>query len=650
MSVGCSTSERRVSARHQTLYACKRFRSTKGASKARRDHINGEIRTLQALLPISSEDQEQLSYLHSMSLICTFIRKSVMLQGLHENSSDVSLPCESFLQTLPGFIVALTKEGKLVYVSENVCEYLDLSMVDVLQADSFYDMIDIHDVETVKVILREDNTSAERSFVCRMQTSKAFRIQFGSCCSMMVRGRFQAGSPNSSLFVALCTPTADRLKDSEIHSDSMCFQTLHTADMSFTNAPYCIVFHLGFSTEDLIGQSWYRLLHPDDLTVSASCHKCLLEDDGVSEVQLVVRLQCKDLSWLWIYTRATVDTDKQLITCTNLVISETEAVYLRQKLYSSVCLTLERSPKRHRESDRSRRKSPRVSENIDQYSSSSVAIEDQPAFFSTPPYSPTSSHSSEGSGPFVQLICDGSSASESDNYFSASSPASSHDEAFPFGALSLTSHLYCDSSSHLPVCVTDTHLVPVYQPDGILHTEEFSLFPLTQTHRRSSAHSEPQDLTPEPSPSIERHFLYSPTEQHEISILARQIRSLASSFDVYGALESLPANVPLCWPPATSYLPRPEPLLDERVIESILRDLNVISVKQTDCVWNELQGVLAGTGAQLQTLAAGPLESFSSEMGISTHDCCEDFSELHQLNHCLYDAVNQDGLTEESMF
>lgn len=56
-------------------------RSTKGASKARRDHINSEIRCMRALLPIPLEDQERLSYLHSMSAICTFIRKSVFFQG-----------------------------------------------------------------------------------------------------------------------------------------------------------------------------------------------------------------------------------------------------------------------------------------------------------------------------------------------------------------------------------------------------------------------------------------------------------------------------------------------------------------------------------------------------------------------------------------
>lgn len=65
-------------------------RSTKGASKARRDHINHEIRNMRALLPISQEDQERLSYLHSMAAICTYIRKSVLFQG--ESRSRSSSP------------------------------------------------------------------------------------------------------------------------------------------------------------------------------------------------------------------------------------------------------------------------------------------------------------------------------------------------------------------------------------------------------------------------------------------------------------------------------------------------------------------------------------------------------------------------------
>lgn len=53
------------------------YRSTKGASKARRDQINAEIRNLKDLLPISDVDKARLSYLHIMSLACMYTRKSV---------------------------------------------------------------------------------------------------------------------------------------------------------------------------------------------------------------------------------------------------------------------------------------------------------------------------------------------------------------------------------------------------------------------------------------------------------------------------------------------------------------------------------------------------------------------------------------------
>uniref|UniRef100_A0A668UMD0 NPAS4 bHLH domain-containing protein n=1 Tax=Oreochromis aureus TaxID=47969 RepID=A0A668UMD0_OREAU len=66
--------------------------STKGASKARRDHINHEIKNMRALLPITLEDQERLSYLHSMAVICTYIRKSVLFQGKFSYCSHPLMP------------------------------------------------------------------------------------------------------------------------------------------------------------------------------------------------------------------------------------------------------------------------------------------------------------------------------------------------------------------------------------------------------------------------------------------------------------------------------------------------------------------------------------------------------------------------------
>ncbi|XP_050982750.1 neuronal PAS domain-containing protein 4-like [Labeo rohita] len=593
--MSCDTSVRRI------LRASKRFRSTKGASKARRDHINGEIRIMRALLPISAEDQERLSYLHSMSLICTYVRKSVLLTGVHEDGGGASPLYESFLQALPGFIVALTRDGKLVYVSENVPEYLGLSMVDVLQGDTFYDMMDSRDAEAARLILRERGVSAERGFVCRMHTSKAFRLQYGSCCSMLVRGRFQDGPPNAALFVALCTPTVNRLKDSELLSASACFQTLHGPDMRLTHAPYSVLFHLGFSAEELIGRSWYELLHPDDLTLAAGCHRLLIGDDGDASGEMLIRLQCKDLSWICLYVCASMDGARESIACTNHVISEAEAVYLKDKLYGSaltsqtVCGAPE-SRRPVRSAKTTRETLGRSSETSDvqrsvgtdaELRSASLAVVEQPAFFSTPPYSPTSSHSSDflsdGYGAFEQLA-DGFCPSQ----------------AFP--------RPFSDPSCAVsPVSLPDAHLVPVYRPvldvcegasDCVLHPEDFGVFAL------------PQDggpLTPEPSPTADGRFLYSETERAEIGTLACQIRSLASSFDAYGATHRPQPDGALCWPPAS------EPLLDETVIDSILRDL--ISAKEPDCAWNR-----SGVGAS------------SAEPGV----CRQTNGEPRRLHQCVY--------------
>lgn len=42
-------------------------------------------------------------------------------------------------------------------------------------------------------------------------------------------------------------------------------------------------------------------------------------DEGF-QVEMVLRLQCKDLSWTWIYIQANKDSDCQGLNCTNFII------------------------------------------------------------------------------------------------------------------------------------------------------------------------------------------------------------------------------------------------------------------------------------------------------------------------------------------
>lgn len=78
--------------------------------------------------------------------------------------------------------------------------------------------------------------------MCHLQTSRAFKLQHGGGgCSMLVEGSFRSFPqppslshfPHQPLFVALCTPTVDRLQRDDPHSCRR-FSSVHRLDMSFT--------------------------------------------------------------------------------------------------------------------------------------------------------------------------------------------------------------------------------------------------------------------------------------------------------------------------------------------------------------------------------------------------------------------------------
>ncbi|KAG7999960.1 Neuronal PAS domain-containing protein 4-like, partial [Nibea albiflora] len=547
-------------------------RSTKGASKARRDHINHEIRNMRALLPITQEDQERLSYLHSMAAICTYVRKSVLFQGLPaEERSHCSLPYEAFLQALHGFILITTAQGRLVYVSENVAEYLGLSMIDVLQGDTFYDMVESSDIAVVKSNLDIENNSS----------------------------------------------SVNRLRGSD---SDFCrsFNSVHRLDMTFTHLSDSALYFLGYSAEEMTGRSWYSLVHTEDLSLSADSHRSLIQADDGFQVEIVLRLQCKDLSWTWIYIQANKDSECQGISCTNFIISETEARFLQKKISSDAfrpsslanscnfaaqqapntqshnstkCLKRQRTSNSQSEelpSVRPRRESEQDLYNVacasSRGDSSPVPLGDSPAFF-TPPYSPASSSSTlqqdelshdllmDVHGYTDQLL---SSPEGSPSYYSYpeaglachQSPSDSLPISLPaateqtfdqaaFGALRAHSPLSSSSPTYeFQACTSDARLVPdclsvsnmCESPvDCALHQDDFGLLEQPQEgslvqaqhvpHHMLSPHS--NLLTPNQSPAPTESNTYSEMEQAEISILAQQISSLASSFAMYHTLNPL---------------------------------------------------------------------------------------------------------------
>ncbi|NXX73188.1 NPAS4 protein, partial [Spizella passerina] len=214
-------------------------RSTKSASKARRDQINAELQALRSLLPISAQEKERLSYLHTMALVCLRLRGAQLFPPGLAPPTGPALGTE-LLSLLPGFLLVLSADSKLVYISENVAQVLGLSVVELLaQGDTLFDILDGGVGEDVhkKLLLAQEEPGREVTFVSEMRTSKAFRLQHGGNRVVAVCGRFVAlhwpPSPSTTVFLALCTPLVQSPTDGEAASQDDIFQSMHLLDMTF---------------------------------------------------------------------------------------------------------------------------------------------------------------------------------------------------------------------------------------------------------------------------------------------------------------------------------------------------------------------------------------------------------------------------------
>ncbi|KAL2077155.1 hypothetical protein ACEWY4_026659 [Coilia grayii] len=343
------------------------YRSTKGASKARRDQINAEIRNLKDLLPISDVDKARLSYLHIMSLACMYTRKSVFFskdapitESPEERSFFSFHELSNLMQEMPGFLLLLTGEGKLLFLSDSVSEHLGHSMVDlVAQGDSVYDIIDPTDHFIMRSNLVPPTTQeTDRLFRCRFNTSKSVRRQSAGNKLVLIRARCLSPpvAPTSTgsywtsnpVWVCFCTPlephpprpgTAPEAEPSrrvatEHNLFLACFYSQHSRDMRLLEVQDSAYDYLGLDAETLRSRSWYSLLHPEDLTHASSQHCSLLREGGEGRAEMVVRVESGDQSWVWLYMVLQLEAGEHPIRSNNFVISESEAWSVRQQLSS----------------------------------------------------------------------------------------------------------------------------------------------------------------------------------------------------------------------------------------------------------------------------------------------------------------------------
>ncbi|XP_026692593.2 uncharacterized protein LOC100183663 isoform X2 [Ciona intestinalis] len=316
-------------------------------SKKRRDLINAEIRELQNLLPLKKSARERLSYLGILALTNTFIRKATFFKKecISCDASMSSGLVSEFTSSLCGFLLVFNREGKILYSSENILDYLGNTVVELAsQGDSIYDFVDKEDHDQVRAQLEvpphDDRGEARKlSFFCRMATSRYMKTQMRSWKNKIIHVTGKYHRPEMSndwsdtVFVAVCTPIESKpVTDVRHHpSPRACeFKAVHGPDMKFLEVPNTVESLLGYKPDELENTSWYDWIYPEDLGQARQQHLKFVKEDG-SAFACVLRMIRKDGSAVWMDITAEKSQESigNSFICNYIVIDEEEVPYFR---------------------------------------------------------------------------------------------------------------------------------------------------------------------------------------------------------------------------------------------------------------------------------------------------------------------------------
>ncbi|RZC32855.1 hypothetical protein BDFB_005757, partial [Asbolus verrucosus] len=111
----------------------KRKEKSRDAARSRRSKETEVFTDLASALPISQEQVSQLDKASVMRLAIAYLRVRDMISLVpeppepddHKILADESI----FLKSLEGFLVVMSSEGDIVYMSENVSDYLGITQI-----------------------------------------------------------------------------------------------------------------------------------------------------------------------------------------------------------------------------------------------------------------------------------------------------------------------------------------------------------------------------------------------------------------------------------------------------------------------------------------------------------------------------------------
>ncbi|XP_047295170.1 hypoxia-inducible factor 3-alpha isoform X7 [Homo sapiens] len=331
-----------------------RKEKSRDAARSRRSQETEVLYQLAHTLPFARGVSAHLDKASIMRLTISYLRMHRLCAAGEWNQVGAGgEPLDAcYLKALEGFVMVLTAEGDMAYLSENVSKHLGLSQLELI-GHSIFDFIHPCDQEELQDALTPQQTLSrrkveaptERCFSLRMKstlTSRGRTLNLKAAtwkvlnCSGHMRAykppaqTSPAGSPDSEpplqCLVLICEAIP--------HPGSLepplgrgAFLSRHSLDMKFTYCDDRIAEVAGYSPDDLIGCSAYEYIHAlDSDAVSKSIHTLLSKGQAVTGQY---RFLARSGGYLWTQTQATVVSggrgpQSESIVCVHFLISQVE--------------------------------------------------------------------------------------------------------------------------------------------------------------------------------------------------------------------------------------------------------------------------------------------------------------------------------------
>uniref|UniRef100_A0A673N9L9 Hypoxia-inducible factor 1-alpha n=1 Tax=Sinocyclocheilus rhinocerous TaxID=307959 RepID=A0A673N9L9_9TELE len=326
----------------------RRKEKSRDAARSRRGKESEVFYELAQKLPLPHNVTSHLDKASIMRLTISYLRMRKLLSSDDsEKENELESQLNSFyLKALEGFLMVLSEDGDMVYLSENVGKSMGLTQFD-LTGHSIFEFSHPCDHEELREMLvhrtgskktKEQNT--ERSFFLRMKctlTSRGRTVNIKSAtwkvlhCAGHVRvqergeGLGDSGfkEPPLTYLVLICEPIPHP-SNIEVPLDSKTFLSRHTLDMKFSYCDERITELMGYEPDDLLNRSVYEYYHALDSDHLTKTHHNLFAKGQATTGQY--RMLAKKGGFVWVETQATViynpkNSQPQCIVCVNYVLS-----------------------------------------------------------------------------------------------------------------------------------------------------------------------------------------------------------------------------------------------------------------------------------------------------------------------------------------